>query len=265
MSRNILALFPYQRHARTIANRMKDPADGEAILEAAEAVQEHVDSGATIVPVPSSTGMNPANAIFADTVARLVDGRMVKAVERIRPVPSSVLLRRAGLPTPTLEDHIVSMAPAEDLDVSDDAVIVDNVITSGTSIAAVRHHLGFDAPAVVYADARCRPRENPAPSLRVCVAGSREYVHVHRIEAVLRTVPSDSTIVHGGARGADEAADWTARRLGFAVEVVRANRSPVATCGFLYAFWNGVSRGTLDAINYAKSNGIPFEIVTDDE
>lgn len=114
------------------------------------------------------------------------------------------------------------------------------------------------------------------PTGRVCVSGSRGYRHLDNVDRILAVLPRDLVIVHGGAAGVDARADAVTRRLGFRVEVVPAdwacygrragplrNRAMVAASDFLYAFWDGQSRGTASAIQAAGDEDVPFEVVED--
>lgn len=86
-----------------------------------------------------------------------------------------------------------------------------------------------------------------------------------KIHTVLCSLdPSVVTIVHGGARGVDTIAGKYATDLGFKVDVFPANwnkhgkaagpirnREMISTCEAVYAFWDGKSRGTKNAIDTA--------------
>ena len=61
--------------------------------------------------------------------------------------------------------------------------------------------------------------------MRVLVCGSRNFLDVDRMRERLSQLPTGTTIIHGGARGADSIADEIARELGFTVEVFKANFS----------------------------------------
>lgn len=59
--------------------------------------------------------------------------------------------------------------------------------------------------------------------MRILITGSRDWFDIDTIAFALQNVTegvdvTDVTVVHGGARGADHAADVSAKRLGFAVE-----------------------------------------------
>jgi hypothetical protein len=110
----------------------------------------------------------------------------------------------------------------------------------------------------------------------VCVSGSREYRNLWKIEQVLRGLPPDTVILHGGARGVDAEADRVARKLGLPVRVYPAlwgehgkaagpirNRQMVQDCDILLAFWDGTSRGTASAIKAAREAEKSLDVILD--
>ena len=110
----------------------------------------------------------------------------------------------------------------------------------------------------------------------MCISGSRGSAHLDNVDRLIAALPHDLTIVHGGAAGVDARADAVARDLGFDVEVCPAdwsrfgrragpmrNLTMVASCDFLYAFWDGQSRGTASAVQAAVDEDVPFEVVED--
>lgn len=110
---------------------------------------------------------------------------------------------------------------------------------------------------------------------RVCVSGSRNFPDLGMVENVLKTLPKNTLIIHGGARGVDVEAGLVAKRLGFPTEVVIPqwgvhgkaagpirNREMVATADEFIAFWDESSKGTKSAIDFATQKGIPIRIVT---
>lgn len=282
---NVITVRRYAGLARQLANRIKNPADIQALETAAEEMASFVPAGAILVPAPSSTGKNSAMLVLSQMIAEMTDDAIViDAVRRTRPMPSKVLLRRAGKPLPSFEEQVASMALVEPI--HDGSIwIVDNVVTSGETIRAMEKVLGREVNAIVYADAaRGGAREPRLGGLeavtraggRVCVSGSRDYAHLDNVNRVLESFPQGIVIVHGGAPGVDRRTDEVARLLGMEVDVWKAewerygrragplrNRQMVASCDFLLAFWNGVSRGTASAIQAAVDEDIPFEIVED--
>jgi YspA, cpYpsA-related SLOG family len=116
--------------------------------------------------------------------------------------------------------------------------------------------------------------------VKVLVCGSRSWTNGRAIRHRLRELPSGSTIVSGGARGADQIAATVARSLGFEVVELQANWRPDGRynprAGFernsamldlrpdlVLAFWDGESTGTADTLEKARRRGIATEVVYD--
>ena len=105
----------------------------------------------TLVPVPASTGSIEANLILARAIAAEYgpQARVVSSIRRVVPVESSCARRRRGLPGLTAADHeFVRVGGWFALPV----FLVDNVATTGATLAAARHALGFGT-GLVFADA----------------------------------------------------------------------------------------------------------------
>jgi len=105
----------------------------------------------TLVPVPASTGRIEANLILARDIAADYgpQARVVSALNRVVPVESSCARRRRGLPGLTAADHkFVRVGGWFALPV----FLVDNVVTTGATLAAARDALGFGT-GLVFADA----------------------------------------------------------------------------------------------------------------
>jgi hypothetical protein len=114
-----------------------------------------VDGPCWLVPVPASNGSLTANLALARAIAELVlDARVKCAIGRVYPVESSAGRRMRGLPGLTVEQHamIRTIGPIQLLPV----YFVDNVITTGTTIAACRRALGWGI-GLAYADASTCP------------------------------------------------------------------------------------------------------------
>jgi hypothetical protein len=114
--------------------------------------------------------------------------------------------------------------------------------------------------------------------MRVIVCGSRRWRDRDAITNELTELPGDSTIVHGGAGGADSIAHQEAQKLGLLVEVHRPDyeRHPkkqaplirnthMAALGadLCIAFWDGRSRGTRHMMDAALDRGIYVQVVVD--
>jgi DNA topoisomerase IB len=90
-----------------------------------------------VVPAPRSKGTSPPLMRFAEAlVAQGVGTRAETAASRVAPVESSRMRRQRGLPGVTLDDHIQSIAVAG-IDPNEDVLIIDDIVTTGTTIKAV--------------------------------------------------------------------------------------------------------------------------------
>jgi hypothetical protein len=110
--------------------------------------------------------------------------------------------------------------------------------------------------------------------MRVLVCGSRSWDDAAEIAEALKRLPRGSTVIHGGARGADQLAGTVAAKLGFEVEVYPADWSAYGKrAGFIrnmemidtqpdrvVAFWDGRSTGTKHTLDLARRAEIEVEI-----
>lgn len=116
----------------------------------------------------------------------------------------------------------------------------------------------------------------------VVVCGSRSWTDHDTIRKRLAELPRGTTIVSGGARGADRMAATIGRALGFEVTEMRAwwngedGRGPYNRDAgrernlrmleenpqLVIAFWDHRSTGTAHTLAAAKLLGIPTEILT---
>jgi len=113
--------------------------------------------------------------------------------------------------------------------------------------------------------------------MRVLVCGSRNWSDGRAIRERLRSLPRGSTVVHGGARGADRLAGEIARTLGFEVHEMPAhwfrNETFNRRAGLerniamletkpdlVIAFWKDGSTGTAHTIEQATRRGIALEV-----
>jgi len=138
---------------RRIARDLKIPTN-EALSKAAPEMAALIDGPCWLVPVPASEGNVLANRALANAIAALVPGaRVICALARAQPVMASTERRARGLPGPTIEEHcIVRIAgPIRLLPV----YFIDNVVTTGTTLAACRCALGWGS-GLTYADASGR-------------------------------------------------------------------------------------------------------------
>lgn len=110
---------------------------------------------------------------------------------------------------------------------------------------------------------------------RVIVCGSRTWRDREIIHDRLSKLPPGTTIVVGGALGADTIAEEEAYVLGHKVELHKAQWSLYGRkAGFVrnsdmadrgaslcIAFWDGISTGTQHMIDQAKRRRIPVEVI----
>lgn len=95
----------------------------------------------------------------------------------------------------------------------------------------------------------------------VAIVGSREYPEPERVKALVALLHEEATVVSGGARGVDRAADTAALNRGLMVAEVSGRggipalfaRNTVIVRGsdVVVAFWDGKSNGTRDSIEKA--------------
>lgn len=101
--------------------------------------------------------------------------------------------------------------------------------------------------------------------MKVAIVGSRDFMFPEMVISYIRTLPKDTIIVSGGARGVDTWAEKTAKELGMQTEIYPAqwdkfglsagiirNNDIVKAADKVVAFWNGRSKGTLHTIKLAK-------------
>jgi hypothetical protein len=118
-------------------------------------------------------------------------------------------------------------------------------------------------------------------SLRVLVCGDRNWSDAETIRRRLERLPQDTVVVHGGARGADTLAGYTADGLGMVVGVFRAewprygraagplrNRAMLDTHpDLVLAFHDNLdnSKGTKDCVTEARRRGVVTEVIRSHE
>jgi hypothetical protein len=109
------------------------------------------------------------------------------------------------------------------------------------------------------------------------ICGSRGFPDLEQVVAYVRTLPGNTTVVHGGAKGVDAAAGAEAVKRGLNVECVRpdykaldprnaplvrnmAMVQSVMDGGRVVAFWDGASKGTEFTIKYAERLSVPVDV-----
>lgn len=109
----------------------------------------------------------------------------------------------------------------------------------------------------------------------VLVCGSRGWTDLEAVRRRLSTVPRNTVVIHGAARGADRLAGIVARELGLHVAAMPAlwdrygkdagRRRNVAMLrlrpDLVMAFWDGRSPGTRLMVALARDAGVPVEVI----
>jgi hypothetical protein len=144
-------ITPDEAETRRIAYALKRGEETEMVAREMAGLLPPDLPTFTLVPVPASTGSIEANLILARAIAAEYgpQARVVPALNRVVPVESSCARRRRGLPGLTAADHeFVRVGGWFALPV----FLVDNVATTGATLAAAHHAIGFGT-GLVFADA----------------------------------------------------------------------------------------------------------------
>ncbi len=144
-------ITPEEAETRRIAYALKRGEETEVAAREIACLLPSDLPTLTLVPVPASTGSVEANLILARAIAAEYGphARVVPALTRVVPVESSCARRRRGLPGLTAADHaFVRVGGWFALPV----FLVDNVATTGATLAAARYALGFGT-GLVFSDA----------------------------------------------------------------------------------------------------------------
>jgi hypothetical protein len=162
-------LTPEEAEVRRIAYALKVPT-AEACATAARDLAPLLDAaeapGTVIVlmPIPNSTGSTDANRQFANELAAEVHRRyparrvQVKlTVGRKHPVESSCVRRKRGLPGLRADAHAFIRVAGPLTATGTAYYFMDNMATTGSTLAAARAALGF-GDGIVYADEGRTPR-----------------------------------------------------------------------------------------------------------
>jgi hypothetical protein len=111
--------------------------------------------------------------------------------------------------------------------------------------------------------------------VRVIVCGSRQWADAEAVLNRLAELPRNSTVVHGGSKGADQMAGRAASLLSLKVEVYEADwdrygkragflrneQMAAAGADLCIAFWDGQSKGTQHMTAICSAEDIPVEII----
>ena len=106
--------------------------------------------------------------------------------------------------------------------------------------------------------------------MKVIIAGTRDFNDYHAVKStVARTCWDLTEVVSGGASGADALGEEYARHNGIPVKIFKAdwsqhgkaagpirNREMATYADALIAFWDGVSKGTMNMIQEARNAGL---------
>lgn len=100
--------------------------------------------------------------------------------------------------------------------------------------------------------------------MRIAIVGSRNWEQWFLISDFIETLPPDTVIISGGAKGADSIAEKWAHEYGLTTEIYLPdwdkygksagflrNTEIVAHADMVVAFWDGQSKGTLNTIEQA--------------
>lgn len=108
---------------------------------------------------------------------------------------------------------------------------------------------------------------------KIAIVGSRDFHPCYLVHDFVDTLPAGTIVISGGAPGVDREAETRAAWRGLEVRSYKAlwwmhgkaagplrNTEIVNEADELVAFWDGVSRGTLDSIRKARIRGIPVRV-----
>lgn len=112
---------------------------------------------------------------------------------------------------------------------------------------------------------------------RIAIVGSRDYPVMDAVNQFVQSLPADTVVVSGGARGVDREAARAAKRRGLRTLIFLAdwntygrragmirNEQIVDHADQVVAFWDGRSPGTANTIQRARRKGLPIRIVRPD-
>ena len=110
--------------------------------------------------------------------------------------------------------------------------------------------------------------------MKIAIVGSRDFSPLKMVSDYIDTLPMDSTIVSGGARGVDRTAEVRARHRGLSVMIFpadwekhgrsagyRRNVDIINAADRVVAFWNGCSRGTKHSIDLSRTMNKEIHVI----
>ncbi len=150
--------------------------------------------------------------------------------------------------------------------------------TLGTSLADSQANGGGEETPSAEQVAPPTPQEEALAAIksgdRVAIVGSRDFSDLGAVRDFVRSLPADTTVVSGGARGVDSAAETAASSRGLPVKSfpadwnrfgrsagIRRNADIVRNSDVVVAFHQGGSRGTQNSIDLARGMGKPVFII----
>jgi len=102
---------------------------------------------------------------------------------------------------------------------------------------------------------------------KIAIVGSRDFLDLNLIKEFVTTLPKDTVIISGGARGVDSTAEVAAAENGLETKIFYPewekygksagfirNKQIVDEADEVYAFWDGKSRGTKNTIDTARKD-----------
>jgi len=165
-------LTPDEAEVRRIAYALKVPTaeaceiaarDLAPLLDAAEAPDTHI----VLMPVPASTGSLDANRLLANELAAELHRRYHTRRAQVRitvgrqhPVESSCVRRRRGMLGLQRDEHAIIRIAGPLTATGTAYYFVDNMATSGATLAACRAALGF-GEGIAWADEGTLPQMQP--------------------------------------------------------------------------------------------------------
>ena len=112
--------------------------------------------------------------------------------------------------------------------------------------------------------------------MKLAVVGSRTFNDYELMKRELNKL-SFTSMVSGGAVGADSYAERYAKEFGIPIEIIRPdwkkygrsagmvrNKLIVDNADLLISFWDGKSKGTKHSIDYATARGKEVEVIRDE-
>lgn len=110
--------------------------------------------------------------------------------------------------------------------------------------------------------------------MKIAIVGSRNFSDLTKVRDYVNTLPPDTIVISGGAKGVDTVAETTAKAKGLTTIVylpewkkygrsagIKRNEDIIHNAEAVIAFWDGNSPGTRNSINQAKENNKKVTII----